>query len=130
MVCAFVGEIIIEEGPQSLLIPTGEVGTFACKARCFRCLSHWIIIINGTRFQTTNDGNQSYLNMRGFTASASHSSVLNESTITLSVSVSESVNGSRIHCMYEPVGDHSSDYVQSDAATLLVIASKYQSLRE
>ena len=43
--------------------------------------------------------------------------------IMLTINASESVNGSRIRCLYRSVGD-TGDYDRSDEAILMVIASK------
>lgn len=97
-----------------MLIPTGETGTFTCKANCSRCLSYWII--NGSQYPTSDTHPA-----LGFMVSIINSPLF--TMIMLTVNTSESVNGSRIRCLYRSVGD-TGDYDRSDEAILMVIASK------
>ena len=116
-----IGEIVIKDDPQSLLIPIGEIGTFTCKADCFQCSNYWII--NSDIYHTSEDGHTDLVT-KGFTISSNNSRLLNESVMTLTVNASEAVNHSSIRCLFEPIGVPGPD-VLSNTAILLVIASEY-----
>ena len=119
----FVGQnIIIEEGPQSLLIPMGHVGTFSCKSCCIHCHGYWFI--NNIPAQK-NHGGQAQLESMGFIFSDTYFNESNQQchVMMVTINASESVNASSIQCNYCPTADHH-NCRQSDEATLLVIASK------
>jgi hypothetical protein len=111
--------IIIEEVPQSLLIPTGHVGTFSCSSCCTHCHSYWII--DGIR--TVNKRGRADLEAKGFIFSNESNQLCHMMMVT--INANESVDGSSIRCEYCPTGDQSNSTCgQSNEATLLVIASK------
>ena len=111
--------ITIEEGPLSLLLPSGQIGTFSCKARCIDCLGYWIINNNVT------SRNKDYLEAMGFSFSDIYSPETNQHNMTMTVYASEIVNGSKIQCRYSSTSYlPESCETRSNEATLLVIASK------
>ena len=118
-------DIIIEEGPLSLLIPTGHIGTFSCKSCCTHCHGYWIIDNNSNIIPSQNPRGREHLESEGFTFSEG---LYNESNqqchvMMVTINASESVNASNIQCHYCPTADQR-NCRQSDEATLLVIASK------
>ena len=114
--------IIINEGPQSLLIPAGHIGSFTCKSCCTHCFSHWVI--NKTPVQY-GQGGHAELERMGFTFSEEY---FNQShllchVMMVNINASESVNGSSILCEYCPTFDQQYS-CQRIEATLLVTTSK------
>lgn len=115
--------IIIEEGPQSLLIPSGHVATFSCKSCCTHCVGHWVI--NGIPAQEDRRGRRELESM-GFTFPEDESNQQCH-VMVVKINVSESVNASSIRCDYCTTPDQFIGEVcrQSNNATLLVTSSKY-----
>ena len=58
-------DIIIEEDPQLLLIPTGHIGTFSCKSCCTHCYGYWVI--DNIPAQVENHGGRAHPESMGFT---------------------------------------------------------------
>ena len=111
--------ITIEEGPLSLLLPSGQIGIFSCKARCIHCHGYWIINNNVT------SRNKDHLEAMGFSFSDIYSPETNQHNMTMTVNASEIVNGSKIQCRYSSTSYlPESCETRSNEATLLVIASK------
>ena len=116
--------IIIEEGPQSLLIPTGHNGSFSCKSCCTNCSSHWVIN-DIPALGPGHEGHEELKNM-GFKFSEQrfNQSNLPCHVMMVNINASESVNGSSILCVYCPTFDQPESSCHSIEATLLVITSK------
>ena len=121
--------IIIQEGPQSLLIPSGHVATFSCKSCCTHCVGHWVI--NGIPAQEDRRG-RTELESMGFTFDPEDYLVESNQqchVMVVKINVSESVNASSIRCDYCTTPDQLIGEAlvcrQSNNATLLVTSSKY-----
>ena len=116
-----VGLIItIEEVPQSLLIPNGQMATFSCKVRCEHCLGSWLI----NNVSSRNEFGRSKLQNMGFTFFGNYSNDLQQHLMIVTIIGSESANGSKIQCTFGSTSHQPSTPYRSDKATLLVIASK------
>ena len=113
---------IIQENPSSLLIPSGHIGTFTCKAVCvnFACLGYWIINNSSTQNQRV----MSDLENKGF--SFTHVQMINQNgyVLTMTVNATETVNNSEIQCKFLPSGDIDGRAISDPPANLIVLSGK------
>ena len=114
------GEINILKHPSSLLIPTGEIANFSCKALCisYTCVGYWIINSSNTK----NQGHRHNFERKGFTFPRIQRTN-NEHTLTMFVNASNITNNSRIVCEFVPSPDVEG-MASSNLATLLVISGE------
>ena len=98
--------------PRSLLIPANKIGKFSCEALCdeFECSGFWVI--NGTRHDIV-----SMPEMNSTYQSGNENNIL-----TLTVSASETMNGTSIQCKYEADGNMDG-FNRSATVYLLIISS-------
>ena len=118
---------MFEEQPTSLIIPSLKNATFSCKALCenYTCLGYWII----DNQQTKNPSVKSDLEAIGYYFPPAQSNNMSKYTLTMTVNASESMNNTRIRCMFQPSGHHG-ESVLSNMVTLLVISGKYNKIEQ
>lgn len=116
------GEINIVKHPSSLLIPTGEIANFSCKANCttYTCLGYWTI---NSYYNTKIQGHRHTLEQKGF-AFPRIQRRNNEHTLMMFVHASNITNNSRIVCEFVPSPDVEGRAL-SNPAMLLVISGEW-----